>query len=595
MPYHRQPFQRPRGMSAEEYISKLEMEVNTWKQAFELNTEQSRQNLAEISDTLERLHESEEQQRLILKNANDAIITLDEQGRISSWNLAAEHISGYRHDEVLGKYFFDFLIPEKKRDSTKEHWANTVLQWQRKQHGTIIEYPLLHHDGHLVPCEISISANRYRHGISILAVIRDISEHLELINKLNLSKEELEQRVDERTKELRITNQALRQSQKMDAINQLTGGIAHDFNNILNIILGNVELLKPKLSEDEKLTHRIKSIDKAAKRAADLTKQLLGVSRKHTDNISSVNLNQIIQEMEQLVFHSLTPQVELQTYFDETLSNVMINADDFRDTLINLVINARDAMEGRGRLILKTSNTILDENYCKSHPTVKPGEYVQLSIGDTGSGISEDKLERIFEPFYTTKPQGKGTGLGLSMVFGFCNRSRGHITVDSELDIGTTFTINIPKARTSTTENTFTEVTKERPAKGNEKILVVDDELDLLELTQESLQQLGYQVHTASNANSALELLNQHPDIDVLFSDIVMPGNIDGYELKKQVALTYPHIKVLLTSGYAGKATSETVPYSAAILRKPYTQHELASKIRELLDSETQAQKTSRM
>jgi len=585
MPNQPSEFQRPHGISPEDYIKLLEGEIKTWQKAFQYNAKKNSTNLIEIANALEKLHESEERQRLILQNANDAIITLDANGVVSTWNTAAEKISGYLHNDVLGQTFFEFLIPPDKRLNIKTQWPTTFLKWCRIPPDSVIEFTLWHRDQYEIPCEIAISTNRYHHGFSILAVIRDVSEHHYLIKKLNQNKNLLEQRVDERTKELQVSNQALRQSQKMDAINQLTGGIAHDFNNILNIILGNIELLKLKLPNDEKIFKRVESINTAANRAAKLTKQLLGVSRKHNDNTSNVNINDIIKEMDNLVAHSLTPQIEICNHFAEELWLVSINADDFKDTLINLIINARDAMNGQGRLILSTYNAYLDERYCQSHPTVKPGEYVQLTIADNGDGISEDKLERIFEPFFTSKPQGKGTGLGLSMVFGFCNRSRGHITVESKPNVGTTFTINLPKTTAKDVTNSI-EQSDTLPSKGNETILVVDDEIDMLELTKEALQILGYKIYTASNAKNALERLSQTPSIDILFSDIVMPGGMDGYELKNHVKKTYPHIKVLLTTGFDGKVHhSRNAPRNTDILAKPYTQQELAETIRQLLDN----------
>lgn len=386
------------------------------------------------------------------------------------------------------------------------------------------------------------------------------------------------------------TEKALRRSQKMDAIGQLTGGIAHDFNNILSIILGNLEFLKAQsFQEDEKTHKRIQTIQKSAQRAADLTRQLLDFSRHHSEHTSIVDINLLIKDMENLIIRSVTPQVEIEHQFSSKLWLTSINPGDFESSLLNLILNARDAMDGRGQLTIETNNTTLDTNYCTRNFGAKPGDYVELIISDNGKGMTPEQLEHVFEPFFTTKEVGKGTGLGLAMVYGFIERSCGHIKVYSEPKIGTTFRLYLPRANKSMQAKEQTE--EEQPLSAlptdSKKILIVDDEEALRELASESLQELGYQVLTADNGHQALEILADEPEITLLFSDIIMPGGINGYELATQATTIYPQLKVLLVSGYTEKSQvkNKQSRFTANLLSKPYTLSELAQRVKKVLDN----------
>jgi len=386
--------------------------------------------------------------------------------------------------------------------------------------------------------------------------------------------------------ERKLAEHALRRSQKMEAIGQLTGGIAHDFNNILNIILGNIELLNMQIPNDEKTQKRVQNIQKSTQRAAELTRQLLSFSRHQAENVTIININQLIAEMENLIAHAITPQVEIKSHLAKNLWPTEISPGDFEDTLLNLVINARDAMHGSGRLNIETMNTSLDAHYCEKNPDIKPGDYVCLTISDNGEGMAAEQLEHIFEPFYTTKEQGKGTGLGLAMVFGFMQRSKGHIKVDSVQGAGTTFRLYLPKANNIMPAlDAPEEQTDVALPAGNETILLVDDEAALRELAEELLLDLGYRVLTAANGQQALDVLTKEPHIDLLISDVIMPGGLNGYELAERATTDYPELKVLLASGYTEKiTTSENQKiFGANLLAKPYSQAELAQKVRAAL------------
>ena len=349
---------------------------------------------------------------------------------------------------------------------------------------------------------------------------------------------------------------AQRRSQKMDAIGQLTGGIAHDFNNILAIILGNLEILKTKIPDNDKLLERIETINKAGLRAADLTKQLLSFSRSQAAQLTVTNINQAIGEMDSLIARSLTPEVEVEYQFADKLWLTEIDPGDFKDTLLNLCINAHDAMAGHGHLIIETRNTTLENEYCIQNTDATPGQYVELSVSDNGEGI-------------------------------FIKRSKGCIKVYSEPGIGTTFRLYLPRVHGEEPLNEQDDEQTETLPHGQETILAVDDEAMLLELTRESLETLGYRVLIASDGEQALQRLNEEPNIDLLFSDVVMPGGINGYELAKQATASRPNLKVLLTSGYTEKAMRHNgnARFNDNLLSKPYSRSDLAHQVRLMLDT----------
>jgi len=373
--------------------------------------------------------------------------------------------------------------------------------------------------------------------------------------------------------------QTLSRSQKMDAIGQMAGGIAHDFNNILGIVIGNVNLLKRRVKDDDQAVKRIETIKKSAQRAADLTKQLLSFSRQESAQISTADISQVIEGMDNLVARSVTPEVEVVHKLTKGLWLAELDLGDFEDALLNLILNARDAMPNSGILTIETKNRTLDSTDIKSQVEFKSGDYIELSIGDTGSGISKENLEHIYEPFFSTKPQGKGTGLGLSMVFGFIQRSGGHIIVNSELGVGTTFFLYLPRSNKQEDQAETHFLKPDVLPRGHETILVVDDEDELLLLAKESLQDLGYQVVTAGNGQHALEQLVNEPSIAILFSDVVMPGGMTGYELAEQAVALRPDLKVLLTSGYTGKSLAK----NHETLSKPYDLPQLAKRLQILI------------
>ncbi len=385
----------------------------------------------------------------------------------------------------------------------------------------------------------------------------------------------------------------LKQSQKMDAIGQLTGGIAHDFNNILGVIIGNLELLKYEISDNDEALKRVVTIDEVTQRAVDLVRQLLGFSRLQATDVVVSNINRLILNMDILIKRSITPEVEVELKLADSLWSTGINRGDFQDSLLNMILNARDAMPNGGLLTIETSNCTLDAVYWSLNPDLVVDEYVKLSVSDTGIGITSEQQDKIYEPFYTTKEVGKGAGLGLSMVFGFITRSKGHIDVESEPGSGTTFHLYLPRAAEQAITDNIVEQKTEALPRGSETILVVDDEQELLDLAKESLETLGYSVLTANSGKEALKRLAEHSDISLLFSDVIMPDGMSGYELALTAHELYPSLKILVTSGFTKKregfVDGKTKYYSrlaSGLLNKPYYKSDLATAVRRVLDEE---------
>jgi len=382
-----------------------------------------------------------------------------------------------------------------------------------------------------------------------------------------------------------VAEQALLRSQKMEAIGQLSGGLAHDFNNQLGIIIGYLDFLKDDAQDNEKHSKWIDTATNAALHCTDLTRQLLSFSRAQSHEKSTVDINVSITELQTMFARSVTPAIEIDYFLSINLWLTEIEPGEFQEALLNIIINARDAMPKGGKLIIETSNKYMDEESSALNPMAEAGEYVQIMISDSGCGMSKASQERIFEPFYTTKE--KGTGLGMSMVYGFTKRSGGFITVFSEMGVGTTLRLYLPRSCTSTPSLQATPL-DESPPRGTETILIVDDELDLLHLTANYLNQLGYKTYLAENAQQAMSILAKHNDIDLLFSDVVMPGGINGYELAQQVTKDNPDLKVLLTSGVASKTAvkDDQIRFSAQMLNKPYRKINLAKRIRLVLNKD---------
>jgi signal transduction histidine kinase/CheY-like chemotaxis protein len=378
----------------------------------------------------------------------------------------------------------------------------------------------------------------------------------------------------------------LLQAQKLEALGSLAGGIAHDFNNVLGVILGQGELLLQKLEPSDASRQRIEQIRQAGKRGAALTEQLLAFSRRQILRPSTLDLNEIVENFSSMIANLIGEDVLLVRVLEPGLGLVSADAGQIEQVLMNLAVNARDAMPRGGTIRIRTSNTEMDEEYVRQHSGVKPGLYVALTVSDTGHGMDEVTMTRIFEPFYTTKEVGKGTGLGLSTVYGIVQQSGGHISVASALGEGTTFSIYLPRV----VAGTIAENMVKKPvhtARGSETILLVEDAAPLREVTREFLRGTGYTVLEAGDASEALETAERYSaKISLLITDVVLPG-INGRALAEQLVSRRPGTKVLYISGYTDDAVvrNGVLQSDIAFLKKPFSRHDLVLKVREILDA----------
>ena len=383
-----------------------------------------------------------------------------------------------------------------------------------------------------------------------------------------------------------VQDEALRKSQRMEAIGQLTGGIAHDFNNLLTIITGNHELLEMELKDKEQ-REMLADANDAALMGARLTNRLLTFARRRRLDPVVLDLNDQVLSMAELLRRTLGEAIALGTLLAPRLWPVRADPSGIENAVLNLAINARDAMPSGGKLVLETNNVVLDERDVAHEIGVEPGDYVRLSVSDTGSGMGPEVLARIFEPFYTTKEPGKGTGLGLSVIYGFVKQSGGHVTVYSELGKGTTVNVYLPRiALRSEEKETSTTVPGAAAPITGETVLLVEDNARVRKMTTRRLKNFGYIVIEADNATSAVDVLRSGRKIDLVFSDVVMPGAMSGFGLAKWVQDNMPSMGLLLTSGFAEDVarSGEATDTELKILRKPYTGAELARALRQAIE-----------
>jgi PAS domain S-box-containing protein len=409
----------------------------------------------------------------------------------------------------------------------------------------------------------------------------------EALRELNAT---LEQQVGERTAQLRANEAALRQSQKMEAVGQLTGGVAHDFNNLLQVIIGNLDTIERKLPEDFiRLRRAAGQALKGARRAASLTQRLLAFSRRQPLDPKPANVNSLVTNLSELIHRTLGETVAVETVLAAGLWQVEIDANELEAAILNLAVNARDAMPEGGRLTIETANAHIDEAYAANYAEVAPGQYVGIYVSDTGEGMDQETVGRAFEPFYTTKPVGRGTGLGLSQVYGFVKQSGGHVKIYSEPGDGTTVKIYLPRFVSGEAAALVQEDDGPAPdGDGEETILVLEDDDDVRTYSVDILRELGYRVVEAHDGPSALRLLQRQTRVDLLFTDVVLPGGMTGAQVAEQAREARPGLKVLFTTGYARNAIIHQgrLDKGVRLITKPFGSNELASKVRDVLDEE---------
>ncbi len=509
----------------------------------------------------EALRESERQFRLFTEAATDhALIRLDAQGVVSGWNAGAQRIEGYAEAEIVGHHFSRFYTTADRAAGAPERALATAEASGTYEH----DGWRVRKDGSLFLAAVVIAAIRDEEGklIGFANIMRDVTERHEARARLQRAQDQLAQ------------------SQKMEALGQLTGGIAHDFNNMLMVVSGNAQILKRRL-HDPKNQRSIEAIEFAAGRGEHLTRQLLAFSRRQALNPIVISLRQRLAAFRDLLASSARGDIKLAIDVRRSIWPVAVDVHELELALINLVVNARDAMPDGGRITITAKNVGLQPEDTPEH---LKGEFVALQVTDTGCGIEAGLLSKVFEPFFTTKQLDKGTGLGLSQVYGLTRQSGGTVTIASEVGHGTTVTMYLPRSH----DPLYEQPVAERPApRGREAVLLVEDNPEVQEVVGMLLEALGYHVSYAQSAAAALQLLASGEPIDLVFTDIVMPGELDGVALAQRVKVEYPNIAVLLTTGYARAAN--TLDPGIAILRKPYRLRTLARAVREALGAQPAA------
>jgi len=439
------------------------------------------------------------------------------------------------------------------------------------------------------------------HPVRVVGVSVDVTERKRELVELRNFTEALEAAVKERTRELEAENEArrkaeelLRQSQKMEAVGQLTGGVAHDFNNLLTIILGGLDAIGrqlPHLGTSAAATRIARARDMAtqgAQRAALLTNRLLAFSRQQPLAPKPIDANKLVAGMTELLRGALGEAVAIETVLAGGLWLTYADGNQLENAVLNLAANARDAMPNGGKVTIETANCSLDEKYVAAiAEPVQPGQYVLIAVADTGSGMTSLAIERAFEPFFTTKETGKGTGLGLSQVYGFMRQSGGHVRIYSEIGQGTTVKMYLPRYVGAEDQPDAADRRAASTAVGRETILVVEDDETLRDYAVDSLTEMGYRVFAAAQGSAALEVLAREPDIDLMFTDIVMPGGTNGRELADEAIRLRPGLKVLFTTGYTRNAIIHHGRLDAGVklISKPFSFEDLGAKIRSILDA----------
>ena len=512
-------------------------------------------------DAESHLAQMESRYRGLLEAAPDGMVVVNPGGEIVLLNAQAEKQFGYHRDELLGQNVKD-IIPEGFAERLIADALRTTAEALAQQIGTGIELHGRRKDGNQFPIEIMLSPLESAEGILITAAIRDISERKQLARQLQ-------------------------QSQKMEAVGQLTGGIAHDFNNLLTVIIGNLGLLDLLVSDNEAALKRVQTAQKAAARGADITRRLLAFSSNDGLKPSFVSLGDSIQNMIEMASRGLGLDIKIMTDFDPSVPPIFVDSAGLESALLNLVVNARDAMPTGGSIIVSSLLRHLDD----THPAVKTGDlkkglYVCVKVTDTGLGMSRETLDRACEPFFTTKPHDKGSGLGLSMVYGFVKQSGGGVRIYSELGHGTTVSFYLPIVADQS-QAVPVDATRPCDEKLGGTVLVVDDEIDILEVAVAFLEKMGFTTLEANDGASALKIIAQHGEIDLMITDIVMPGGMNGAVLAQKARILRPRLRIIFSSGFPAEALKEkTIPLiDGPLLRKPYQRTEFAAVVYRVMEA----------
>ncbi|KJC43603.1 histidine kinase [Bradyrhizobium sp. LTSP849] len=508
----------------------------------------------------ESLRESELLARNIVETALDAFVQTDDRSTILNWSSRAEELFGWRRDEALGKNAVDLIVAEGERERVKAGLARFLESADGQMLNRRRELMVRRRDGKEFKAELSVTALRRREGVLFNVFYRDLTDKI-------------------------ASEERIRHAEKMEAVGQLTGGVAHDFNNILTVITGTIEILADAVAKEPELAAITKMIDEAAGRGAELTQHLLAFARKQPLQPREIDINSLIIDTAKLLRPTLGEQIQIESVFEDESCVAIVDPNQLTTAILNLALNARDAMPGGGKLIVETGAAYLDEIYASAND-VPPGHYVLIAVSDTGSGIAANMLARVFDPFFTSKGPGKGTGLGLSMVYGFIKQSAGHIKIYSEEGHGTTIKMYLPPGKTPTAVSEG--VTPASIEGGHEIILVVEDDRLVRDYVLAQLHSLGYVTLQAANAAEALAIVVSGQPFDLLFTDVIMPGKMNGRQLADEVLKTRPDLRVVYTSGYTENAIIHhgRLDSGVLLLAKPYRKSDLARIIRKALSGQ---------
>lgn len=522
-----------------------------------IETAQDKRTAAQLA---EQAQSSAQMTQAVIKTALDAFVQTGANGIILEWSIQAEALTGWARKEALGADVVNLLIAEPLRDGFRQRMMRLLPELSNAPIGIRFEATLLHREGDEILIEASSTMLQLGGRTIINTFVKDVTRK-------------------------RAAEEQLVQAQKMEAVGQLTGGIAHEFNNMLTVITGTIEILAEAVKDNPPLATITKLISQAADRGAALTSSLLSFARKQALQPADIDVNDLLEELANLLLATFDKKIEIVRRLDGAIWLAFADRGQLSSALLNLAINARDAMPEGGRLTLTTRNVVFGVREAVAVGAGYAGDYVEIQIADTGTGIPQAILERIFDPFFSTKEVGKGTGLGLSMVFGFVKQSGGGIKVESAEGSGTTFTIYLPKAETSVLRPTGYD--ERKIVGGTETILCVEDDRDVRHYVTVQLESLGYKVIPATNAADALAIAAKGTPFDLLFTDIVMAGALNGRELADEMVAARPSLRVLFTSGYAHDAPHGPghATMGAPLLTKPYRKAELARMLRRSLDT----------
>ena len=518
-------------------------------------------DITERKQSEDALRDNEERYRRLYNKTPIMLHSIDGESRLLSVSDFWLDKLGYARDDVIGRKSIEFLTPESRSKAVND----VIPEFLRTGLCTDIEYQMVSRSGEIIDVLLSAIAERDENGdvVNSLAVLTDITDRKEVERQFV-------------------------QAQKMESVGQLTGGLAHDFNNLLGVVMGNLQLIERSVKDNEKAKRRIATALQAVDKGADLTRRLLAFARRQNLETKTVETGPLLAEMCHMLRLTLGGSVELECHVPDDIPGIRTDPNQLQSAILNLAVNARDAMPDGGKLTIEATTVDIDSDYAERDSEIAPGTYVVIAVTDTGEGISADKAGKVFEPFFTTKEVGKGSGLGLSTIYGFMRQSGGQIQISSEEGVGTTVRLYVPIATDIDVPATGAEGEDGAPISGGtEKVLIVEDQDEVREVGVALLEDLGYAVVEASSPAEGLRLLEADRSIDVLFTDIVMPGRMDGTKLALAARALRPGLPVVFTTGYAEAAVLDEGDVKSAknLVTKPYRRDDLAHKLRLALDS----------